>query len=373
MIRVLHLRDTDKLCGPGKTILETADRIDKKNYRIYIGVFVRKYEDHNKYIEVCRKRGVDVIPIKMSNPLDLAVVIRVIKIAKKLNINIIHAHEYKSDIVAVLVKRLHRVHIMTTAHGWINHGIKRKAYVALGKLFLSQMEAIVAVSPKIKEELLERGILEDRIKLVFNAIVMEDYNHAMYSKEYLKAIYGLPSQSIIVSCIGRLSPEKGQQELVKAAAIVLEEIEHVYFIFVGDGPDRYRLETLAKQLGCENRVLFTGHLNDIRGALYGSDMMVLPSYTEGFPNVILESLTMSVPVIASNVGGVANIVENERTGLLIEPGKPKAIASAIMKYISRPDYAMNLAIKGREKVEEKYQFSKRVEIIQRIYKEISNA
>ena len=370
MIKVLHLRDTKKVCGPGKTILETVSRIDTDEFRLIIGLFLEKNENDNLYMKTAMARNIPVLPIRFRNRLDLSVIFHIITIIKENRIDILHSHEYKSDIIAYLVSKLYKIPTVTTIHGWITNTIKGKINIGLGKKVLPAFTKVIAVSPQIRAELLRSGVPEGKIALVYNAIVAENYVPGSYEPDSVRRRFNLPPSAILIGNVGRLSPEKGQKDFLLAAEMLCRTTENVYFILVGDGGDRQELQHFAEQHNIADRVFFTGHVEDVRPIYQDLDYVALTSHTEGFPNVVLESLCMDTPVLATDVGGVGDIIFNNTTGLLIPPHAPEAIYKGLLDLIHHPQNSQKMAAAGKKRVQENFLFAKRVAAVETIYREV---
>lgn len=370
MIRVLHLRDTQKVCGPGKTIIETCTRIDSGRFSLDIGLFMHREEETNLYREAAQARGIVVHPIRTSHPFDPRLVGNTIRLLKSGGYDIIHAHDYKSDLLAYLIRRVYPIPIMTTIHGWITNSWKTKAYIAVQKRLLRSFDRVIAVSPAIRRELLSKGVPEHRIALIYNAIVMENYREEAHPAGEFRRSLGLEARVPLVGNVGRLSPEKGQRDFLMAAARLPEQFSGTHFVLVGDGPDRSDLEGLCVELGIRDRVHFTGHLTDVRPVFRDLDLLALTSHTEGFPNVVLESLSMGTPVLATAVGGTPDIVHDGKSGILVSARDLDAIAAGLEKILSDHGFAEETVVAGRQMVEEKFQFSVRVEKVSALYEDL---
>ncbi|MBT2970601.1 MAG: glycosyltransferase [Candidatus Thiodiazotropha sp. (ex Ctena orbiculata)] len=370
MINVLHLRDTDRVCGPGKTIIETCSRINKEKYNLYIGIFVRVDEEKNKYQAAAEERGITVLPIVMNHKLDLAVVFRLIKIIKRYKIDVLHSHEYKSDIIAFLAAKLSPIKIVSTAHGWIENSTKSKMYLRASKNVLKYFNKVIAVSPKIRNELLKYKIKEDKCQLIYNAIVIENYVSGAYEKNILRNRYKLDKDDFLIGNIGRLSKEKGQKDFVTAATAIAERHENIYFFLIGDGPEKDALATLINNSGLQDRIFLTGHYHDIKPVFQDLDAVGLTSYTEGFPNVLLESLIMRKPIFGTDVGGVRDIIIDQETGQLIQPNDIAAITDCMEFIINNPDECKHQVTKGVQLIEERYDFKIRINKIEKLYSEL---
>lgn len=373
MINILHIRDTNKLCGPGKTILETACRIDQTKYNLYIGLLLLNHEDEkeNLYYQAVSERGATVIPLRTRGRFDPNIINIIINVINKYNINIIHAHDYKSDIICFFLMKRFKIPVLTTAHGWITNSWKNKLYIELGKRVLPYFDRVIAVSPAIEAELLKKGVPREKLTLVYNAIVADDYLPSNFESGIIRKRFNIPNDSILIGNIGRLSQEKGQEDFLRAAALILSHKNNVSFVLAGDGPNREHLEKIAENLGITNSVYFLGHMPDIKPVFRDIDIMALTSYTEGFPNVILESLCMDTPVLATNVGGVSSIIEDGVTGILVNSGDIDNIARGLIKFINHHDFAKDTVSAGKKRLYNNFEFSKRLEIIGNIYDDLT--
>jgi glycosyltransferase involved in cell wall biosynthesis len=359
MINVLHLRDTDRVCGPGKTIIETACAASG-GFSHRIGLLLLDREKTNLYQEAATRRGVPVIPLRSTHQFDPRIIATIVRAVKEHRIDLIHSHEYKSDLLAWAVSRVHRIPVMTTIHGWIQTNTKRRVYVRAGQSVLRWFSRVVAVSDQTKSAILACGVPEHKIAVIHNGIVAENYQPEEHAPGFLRQRFDIPDGAPLVGYIGRLSPEKGQADLLAAAAQLMPQIPQLRIALIGDGPDRDCLQRQAALLGIANRVLFTGHLQDVRPVFRDLDVLALTSHTEGFPNVVLEALCMETPVVANDVGGVREIVEDGVTGVLLPPRSPERIAKALARVLEAPDWARSLALHGKRVVLERFTFRARV-------------
>jgi glycosyltransferase involved in cell wall biosynthesis len=360
VINILHLRDTDRVCGPGKTIIETACAATRGAFTHKVGLLLLASETNNRYLEAAVDRGVEVVPLQSRHQFDPRIIGTIIRAVRDHDIDIIHSHDYKSDILAWLVSRVKSIPIMTTVHGWIRNTLKARVYIKSGQMVLSSFDRVVAVSEETRNAVLACGVRSDKVVVIHNAIVTRNYCPDDQAPGYLRQRFALPDDATLIGSIGRLSPEKGQRDLLSAAAEVVRARPDVWFVLVGDGPDRHELEQQAERAGIADRVKFTGHLTDVRPVFRDLDVMALTSHTEGFPNVVLESLCMQTPVVATEVGGVREIIEDGVTGLLIPPKLPDRIRDALLAMLERPDRGRALAMNGHRVVHDRFAFTRRV-------------
>ena len=368
MINVLHLRDTDRVCGPGKTIIETSCATDEREFSQKIGLFLMRGDTTNAYYEAAIKRGIEVIPVRSAHPYDPRIVRTLVSLIRANRIDIVHSHEYKSDLLAWLVARVHPVPIMSTVHGWITNSTKSRLFVGLSQKALGGFGRVVAVSNETRRKVVDCGVPEDRIVVLHNAIVTENYRPERHERGFLRQRFGLPADATVIGNIGRLSPEKGQADFIEAAAALAATHPRAYFVLVGDGPSRAALEQQSIDRGLSSRVFFTGHLADVRPVYRDLDVLALTSHTEGFPNVVLESLCMDVPVLATNVGGTSEAIQDGTSGVLVPAGSPAEIARGLRRMVDEPQWARSLAVAGRAKVYKQFSFAERVRREEDVYR-----
>lgn len=367
MINVIHIRDTSVVCGPGKTILESAKHIDSSRFNITIAIFRAANTPKSLFHIEAESRRVPVIDIESKQSWNLAFLRSGEEAVLAGNFDIIHSHDYKSDVLASYLGKKHGIPIVTTLHGWITNTLKQKLYVWIGKKTFRSFDAVLAVSAPIYEEAIRCKVSKDRCYLVSNAIVCADFVRKQSNSIELRRSLNLNATSTIISCIGRLSLEKGQRDLLQTASLVSAAGLDAHFVFVGDGPDRNHLEQLASELGVSSRVSFLGHVRDVRPVLKETDLLVLPSHTEGLPNVALEALSMSVPTIATNVGGTPEIIKNGVTGFLVPPHSPEVMFDKIQELSHSTQTASDFKKNGRRHVEANFDFSTRMRNVEKIY------
>ncbi len=172
-------------------------------------------------------------------------------------------------------------------------------------------------------------------------------------------------------CVGRLSPEKGHFVLLKALKLLAEKGYRLKLGLAGNGPSKGRLEALAKELGLADQIDFFGFLNEdaIIKELQQSDLFVLPSFVEGVPVSAMEAMAIGVPVIATNVAGTSELVENGKTGLLVRPSDSEALAEAVIKMMNDYEFRNRAAKLGRLKVEDEFDTDKEAIKLQQYFLE----
>jgi glycosyltransferase involved in cell wall biosynthesis len=369
-IAILHLRDTHEIGGPGKTILETHQAIDRSRFRLHLGVFVTRHESGDTpFTTEARRRDFPVHLIRGYNQYDPRIVWRVADLVKTLGIDIVHAHEVKSDVVAYLASRLHPVPIVTTLHGWIGNSAKQRLLTAMDRRIVRAFDRVIAVSSPIERACLAVGVRRDRLRLLHNAIVVGRYRRTG-RRGTLSELVGRPLASPVLASIGRLSPEKGHADLIEAVGIVVKRGYKLSAVLVGDGPERSKLLDMVRMRGLDASVHLPGYTDHSARILEDVDLLVLPSHTEGLPNAALEALAMEVPVLATAVGGTPEVIADGVTGRLVPPHSPGALADAIVEFVSDAEPWRQMAKRGRLHVEANFDFQARTRRLEAIYTEL---
>lgn len=369
-LRILDLRDTHEIGGPGKTILESFRAIDHDRFSLHLGVFRGPADpEDTPFLEAARAIGMPIHEVSASGPYDPRQIWRLAAIVRDGQFDIVHAHEAVSDALTYAMSFVHRVPILSTAHGWIANSRKGRAMVNLDKRILRRFDRVIAVSGKMQRDLVDAGVPSPKVTLLYNAIVLENYQRTG-SSGALESLVGKRLVGPVLVSIGRLSPEKGHADLIDALAIVAARGRHVAAVLAGDGPSRAELEQRIRAHGLEDWVYLPGYISQPASLLQDADLMVLPSHTEGLPNAALEALAMEVPVLATRVGGTPEVVTDGETGRLVPARDPGRMADAILGFLECPSGWKGWAIRGRQMVETQFDFRTRTKKLEAIYMEM---
>jgi glycosyltransferase involved in cell wall biosynthesis len=273
------------------------------------------------------------------------------KFVKKYNVQIIHTQSaipaLKSWLGCLFAMRRRPVLI------WHDRGIQERNYPIVGRLFNFMVDFVIANSDYEREKLIANGLNGKKVRRVHNCFNISFPENTEKDLVLLKEL-NLPQDQLIIGTVRRLHPEKGgHHTLLKAALMVLRSFPNgVKFLIVGDGPLRSELVEFCRQVGIESNVIFTGFRRDVERFYSIMDIFVLPSTWEPFGNVLLEAMSFAKPVVATNVGGIPEVVVDEETGFVVPPEDPEALANKIMFLIKNKELCREMGLKGRNKVKE---------------------
>jgi len=286
---------------------------------------------------------------------------------KRISFDLIHAHFLENGFIGAKLKGLYNKPFVLTAHGGdvYKTPFKNSWYNALARYILREADQVITVSRFNAKILLSLGVSPCKLHVVPNG-----YNERLFKPmpmDVMRKRLGLPVSKKILLSVGNLVYVKGHIYLVEAMRFVLKERNDVILIIVGSGPLRENLERRVKKLGLNDKIMFVGGRphEEIPLWMNACDMLILPSLCEGFPTVIPEAMACGKPVVASNVGGIPEILSSNELGILVPPKDPKSLAWAIIKAVNTKwnrDVILHYS--------KKYSWSKLVKSILQVYQRI---
>ena len=269
---------------------------------------------------------------------------------------VVHAHGLRAAWIAVLAHAIRPFAFVWTAHNLLLPS--RLARLAV-KLIGPAAGKVIAISQAVRESLTLNGLPATKITVIPNGIDLTEFSH-LPSRAVARHSLGLSPDTFVVACIARLSPEKGIDTLLKA----LRELPEMETLIAGDGPERRRLTEIAPP-----NARFLGRLEDIRPLLAAADALAIPSRQEGQGIVALEAMASGIPVVASWVGGLPEMITEGETGLLVPPNDPFALASALRRLRADAPLRAHLAEQGRALVTARYRIGAMAEALMKVYDE----
>jgi glycosyltransferase involved in cell wall biosynthesis len=354
--------------GPEKTILLGAVKTDPARAKVTV-CYVRDTRDPVFGIDRrAEQMGVDYVEATERHSLDPGVWGQLKRIAGERGIHLVHSHEYKTDVLAWLLARRTGVAVVSTAHGWTGHSAReRLCYYPMNKRLLARFPAVIAVSGQIRQELVAHGARADRVHVLLNGI-----DPALFSRDHARrgverARLGLAPDDLVIGSAGRLAPQKRFDLLLDAFAAIRNRRPAAKLLIAGEGAERDALESRLGRLGLQASCRLLGQVDDIIGFHHALDVFVQSSDYEGTPNVVLEAMALETPVVATDVGGTAEICRAGVDGLLIACGSAEALAAAIESTLADSAGRDARVRAARERVETELSFDRRVRRLEDLY------
>jgi len=327
----------------------------------------------NPFIRCARAGGIEVRVIPERFRFDWRVVDGLKTVVGCVCPYIIQTHSVKSHFLlrASGLARKHRW--VAFHHGYTATDSKMRAYNKLDRWSLRAAHRVVTVSSAYASRLELLGTSRSKIRVVANAADPESFlSPEITQPRALREQLGVTGTSRMILAVGRLSAEKGHINLVRAVArLCLDHPEHdARLVVVGDGPERASLSLAARSLGLGDRLILTGQVSDPRPYYLAADVMALPSLIEGSPNVLLEAMAAGLPIVATRVGGVPEIISDGLTGLLAEPADFESFSSALNLVLSNTGLSRTLAQNARAVARTSYAPAARARALVDIYREL---
>jgi len=236
----------------------------------------------------------------------------------------------------------------------------RRVNFPLGKNFLTRfkytwgIDCIVAISESIRLQLEVSGIPSSKIKTIYEGMDLSLYPKRTDRKK------PLPGKPTVVGTVAHLSPEKGIHYLIEAASLIPDVHKKLRFVVVGDGNCRPEIEALTKKRGLGDIFQFAGFHSDTSQFMKTFDIFALPSLSEGLSSAILEAMATSLPIVATEVGGIPELVKNGDNGLLVAPADPESLSLAIQRLANNPDESQRMGLRGRKRMEEQFTLERKI-------------
>ncbi|GBF35373.1 glycosyl transferase group 1 [Desulfocucumis palustris] len=352
-VRVLHVIGGGEFGGAERHILNLATAMDPQRVAITVCCLFA-----DPFVKVARDVGINALAIPMRHKMDLSIITKLRDVIKKEEIDIVHTHGVRANLVGrVAAKLAGRDTVVTTVHSLLAQDYPGM-FSRLANMFIERASRgltthFIAVSGGLQKALLQQGIPEKKITVIYNGLNPEDFIAKLPLGTW-RVNMGIEPDVSLVAIIGRLHPVKGHRIFLRAAAEILKNRPEVRFVVVGCGPERDRLEEYANLLGISEAVLFTGFVDNVADILPNLNLLVIPSLWEGFGLTALEAMVAGVPVVATSVGGLPEVVEHGSTGLLVPPGDDAALARGINWMLDHPNEALEMAESARKVVGEKF-------------------
>jgi glycosyltransferase involved in cell wall biosynthesis len=355
VVRVLDFMEASWIGGPAKNLLEFARRAANPRQsllraNISIATFRRgRSPASNEFVVACQEAGLGVHLIPERFAFDPGVIPAMRELIASYDPEIVQTHSVKSHFLMRLTGMHQQRHWIAFHHGYTWTDLKMRLYNHLDRLSLPLASRVVTVCRPFASDLEDIGVRAERIAVRHNSV--EAFQPVAKDRVLeLRRALRIPPDARVLLNVGRLSPEKGQADLIEAIGLLRKENSErkLRLIIVGDGRENQRLREAARTFGVTDWVVFAGHQADVRPYYTVADLMVLPSHTEGSPNTLLEAMAAGLPIVATAVGGILEIVKTEKEALLVEKHNPVALSLAIARVLENENLRRHISEAARK-------------------------
>jgi len=360
MITILHTESSRQWGGQEQRILLEAVELKKRGYRLIIAC-----RPDSRLLPRAGEKGIETRIIDIRSAFSPRALVKLIFLIFRERVDIINTHSSKDSWLATPAVRLvTRVKVIRTRH--VSIPIARHLFS-----FIYRMpHKVITCGEAIKKAMIrDNGFVPGKIVSIPTGVDLKRFDFTIKGSKVRKE-WGIETGTPLVGIIGIIRSEKGHAYFVEAAEQVLKVRPEVRFLIVGNEPKGDTIIRRIKALGREKEIIMAGLRDDIPEVLAALDIFVLPSLREGVPQGIAQALAMKKPVVATEVGGVPELIRDQQTGLLVPPADAKSLSRAILSLLDDREKARRLGENGRRLIEEKFSLKIMTEEIETLYKDL---
>lgn len=359
-LRIVAVMEAYSVTGPAKNLLRFAARLrehPEEGIELSVLTFYRgaASDPSNQFIEAARSAGIelDVVPERFA--FDPAVRTSFAAAIRKRAPQIVQTHAVKAHFLFRISDLRPRHFWVGFHHGYTAENLKMRLYNQLNRFSLPAADRVLTVCTPFAGMLSQQGVSPTKIHVLPNSVEIRPLNKAE-QRAAVRARLGFAPEERMLLSVGRLSREKGHADVIAAMAQLQRLVPGtpLRHVLVGDGPERQNLEQLAAASEVAGRFVFAGHHRDVSPFYAAADVFLLPSHSEGSPNVLLEAMAAGLPVVACSVGGVPETATDEESALLVQPRQPQQLASAAARLLGDPKLASVLGRNAQRRVQENF-------------------
>jgi glycosyltransferase involved in cell wall biosynthesis len=344
-INVLHIYQNSKIGGVQQQFLSLLKAYDRD---VFNPIFccLGPEEEISKEIE-----RIDIETVALNRAryhrFSPGIVRDLYRLMKQKNIHIVRTHRYRANLYGRLAALLSGVPVkIISLHDNYRKDLRLERRI-VNKILLKATDKIVAVSESIRKDIIKYdGIDSSKILVIPNGIDTERFNPEGNFADIRKG-FSIKESDIVLGFVGRVVPTKGLEYLIDALPFLKKEFKNIKLLITGEGSTMERLKKKAKENNVHDSIIFTGKRRDIPDILSCTDIFVMPSVAEGLPNALLEAMAMGKPIVATEVGGIPEVIKNRHSGFLVPPRNPEALATAIKDLISNEQLAAKMGQAAR--------------------------
>jgi glycosyltransferase involved in cell wall biosynthesis len=368
--RVLHVIDHLGSGGAQEAVCQLVKYGDKGRFQTEVVTL----HGYGHYWDVLRSWGVPVstmVPQGFARAAIPFIFLRLFRLLGRNRYDVVHTHLIGANVLAAPLAAWYRVPVRFT-HDQTNDDVRHRSLIHRGLDNLANRlnHHIIAVSSSIRAFLCrEEGVSADKISVIYNSVDLERFSpqNGPGTRQVGRSRWELPPKALIVGGVGRLHYQKNFPLFLEVAAEVCARQPRAYFVIAGEGPERAALEEMSSRLGIASRVRFLGFVKDMPELYQCLDLLLLTSHFEGTPLTVLEAMAMGVPVVASQVDGVTEVLEDGRDGIQVPPGRRDLFVEEVCRVLADRGLRQRIARAGQDKARRQFSAEAMVRQVEALY------
>jgi glycosyltransferase involved in cell wall biosynthesis len=362
LITILHTESSLGWGGQERRTLRELVGLSRETFRPLLAC-----PEESRIAEEGRKQGIQVESVKIRTNFDPFAVVRFLGIYRCLSVDIVHTHSTADSWAASAAARLsrRRPKVVRTRH--LSAAFNNRW------IYTFMADRVVTVGGSTRQYMIqEKGIPAEKVLTIPTGVDLTVFDPGRIREDFREEL-GIPAAAPVFGTVSVFRRLKGHQYLLEAARKILDAVPQARLLLAGEGPQDKNIRRKIEELGIGNRVILPGFQDDIPRFLNTLDVFVFPSLQEALGTAVLEALAMKKAVVASRVGGIPEIIEEGKSGLLIDPQNPSAIAEKVITLLQNPELRRAMGEQGRRRVETRYDNRQMVRRLEDLYREILGA
>jgi glycosyltransferase involved in cell wall biosynthesis len=369
--KIAYVIDGLSMGGAERLMVPILKHLNRTDFDAYICALQSK--DGNPMAEEIRVLGIPVDCLEIKHLRDLNTLPRLIKYLKRIGADLVHTQLEFANILGNISAKCLRLPSVCTIHVMPSLDVKTKSklHQKLEWFVLKYFcDRVISVSEEAREYHLHiSGADPDQVATIYNGIDLSGFLSLDCELERVnvREELGIPMDAKVLTTVAVLRPQKGIQYMIRALPAVLASNPNAYYLIVGDGPHRSTLIEEVRKATVNDRVIFAGMRRDVPRLLSASDIFVLPTLTEALPTVLAEAMAAKLPIVASRVGGIPEMINNKQNGCLVEPEDLAGLANACIHLLNDAKERATLGAEGWNIVNQKFNIERQVDKLEELY------
>ena len=370
-ISVLHLIHTMAYGGIETVVLNWIRGMDRTRFDVHLACFANPGGTEQPFVEAAERQGLTVhkLPWGRGKPV-LKAAGELVRLARRFRVDIVHSHNCYADLVSLAAAWRLPVKTITTVYVWCDLDWKRNLIQAINRAILPFFDRITAHCEFTRIETVRRGFPEAKITTLICGFETHPVTLSVQERLGERRARGVRDDELLLVNIARLYPEKAQDALLRIFARIRERHPNTRLWIAGVGPLEAELKALCARLGLDRSVEFIGFITDLPRLLALADIQVHPAHIEGVALAICEGMAAGLPIVASAVGGLSEVLSYGENGLLVPPGDEAAFVDAVCSVIDDPDLGRRLGAAARRFIQHDYSLKTAVAAVEQTYREL---